>query len=110
MGRRFESCRAHHFMNEVLRAGALRISLRLRSGQAPRAPAALTPAQRLKFESCRAHHNGENPSSDGGSGPNGPHISSNIHILERPYTMNVVPDPGPVSYTHLRAHETRHDL
>ena len=40
------------------------------------------------------NHNGENPASDGGSGANGPHISSNIHILERPYTMNVVPNPG----------------
>ncbi|MFI5113162.1 MAG: cytochrome c3 family protein [Terriglobales bacterium] len=46
------------------------------------------------FLPCTDCHNGENPSSDGGSGPNGPHISSNIHILERPYTMNVVPDPG----------------
>ena len=42
MGRRFESCRAHH--SEVPR---LRSGFRL---------AARTPRKRLKFESCRAHH------------------------------------------------------
>jgi len=50
-----------------------------------------TSGSYLKCADC---HSGENPSNDGGSGPNGPHISSNTHLLERPYAMNQLPNPG----------------
>ena len=43
---------------------------------------------------CSDCHNGENPSLDGGTGPNGPHISGNAHILERPYALNQPANPG----------------
>ena len=46
------------------------------------------------FLKCADCHSGENPSNDGGNGPNGPHISSNAHLLERPYALNQVPNPG----------------
>jgi hypothetical protein len=46
------------------------------------------------FLKCADCHSGENPSNDGGSGPNGPHISSNAHLLERPYALNQAPNPG----------------
>ena len=42
---------------------------------------------------CSDCHNGNNPTSDGGTGPNGPHISAYPHILERPYAMN---QPAPI--------------
>jgi hypothetical protein len=56
------------------------------SGRALKAPGS--------FVKCGDCHNGENPSSDGGNGPSGPHISSNQHILERPFAMNGAPTPG----------------
>ncbi len=46
------------------------------------------------FLKCADCHSGENPSNDGGNGPNGPHISSNAHLLERPYALNQAPNPG----------------
>jgi predicted CXXCH cytochrome family protein len=46
------------------------------------------------FLKCSDCHNGDDPSSDGGSGPNGPHMSSNPHLLERPYALNEAPNPG----------------
>jgi len=46
------------------------------------------------FLKCADCHSGENPSNDGGNGPNGPHISSNTHLLERPYALNQAPNPG----------------
>ncbi len=45
------------------------------------------------FLKCSDCHNGNDPSNDGGNGPNGPHISSNPHLLERPYALNEVPNP-----------------
>ncbi len=40
---------------------------------------------------CSDCHSGDSPANDGGTGPNGPHISSNQHILERPYELNQAP-------------------
>ena len=43
---------------------------------------------------CTDCHNGDSPSQDGGTGPNGPHISSTPHLLERPYALNPAPNRG----------------
>jgi len=44
---------------------------------------------------CGDCHNSNSPSNDGGTGPNGPHISTYPHILERRYDMNAPPPvPG----------------
>lgn len=40
---------------------------------------------------CGDCHNGNNPSLDGSTGPNGPHVSNYPHILERRYDMNQAP-------------------
>ncbi len=38
---------------------------------------------------CTDCHNDNNAQSDGGTGPNGPHISAFAHLLERRYDMNL---------------------
>lgn len=57
-----------------------------------------TPGRSLKtsgsYLQCSDCHNGESPSLDGGTGANGPHISGNAHILERPYALNQPSNPG----------------
>ena len=47
------------------------------------------------YLNCGDCHNGNNPSNDAGTGPNGPHISNFEHLMERRYDMNrPAPTPG----------------
>jgi predicted CXXCH cytochrome family protein len=50
---------------------------------------------------CEDCHSGNNPTNDGGTGPNGPHISTYAHILERPYALNAPPGVSGGTVTSL---------
>jgi len=89
----FNSSVARHNVVQGLNPAnnAAELALRTNMLKLDNSPGALLSAQNIECGEC---HNGINPSNDGGTGPNGPHISDYAHILERRYEMNVFPGAG----------------
>ena len=66
-----------------------------RSANVPSLIAPWTTSSLVKCSDC--HNNNAGPGA-GGTGPNGPHASTNLALLERPHALNATPTAGDICY------------
>jgi predicted CXXCH cytochrome family protein len=67
-------------------------------GKSSKVPSLLAPWTTASVITCSDCHNNNAGPLAGGTGPNGPHGSTNPILLERPYATNATPTAGDICY------------
>ena len=67
-------------------------------GKSANVPSLLAPWTISSIVKCEDCHNNNAGPGAGGTGPNGPHGSTNVRLLERPYATNSTPNAGDICY------------
>ncbi len=67
-------------------------------GKSANVPSLLAPWTISSIVKCEDCHNNNAGPGAGGTGPNGPHGSTNVRLLERPYATNSTPTAGDICY------------
>jgi len=76
-----------------------------KSANVPSLIAPWTISSTMKCEDC---HNNNSGTNNGGTGPKGPHASTNPILMERPYARGTTPTAGDICYKcHLQSTVTR---
>jgi predicted CXXCH cytochrome family protein len=67
-------------------------------GRSSNVPSLIAPWTTASIVKCSDCHNNNTGPGAGGTGPNGPHGSTNAKLLERPYATNSTPTAGDICY------------